>query len=100
MHPLAWAGILGGALMAVVIVALLAIQLAVLTDSRKHIRSQDAKVTALYNGARGALGEARPLAQNAKPLARQASRTLSAVNAAQPDLVDAANAVPPLLRVA
>jgi hypothetical protein len=81
-------------------VTLLAIQLAVLKDSREHIRSQDAKVTALYNGARGALDDARPVADQAAPLARQARRTLNAVSASRADIVDAAVAIPPLLRVA
>jgi hypothetical protein len=79
-------------------VTLLAIQLAVLKDSREHIRSQDAKVTALYNGARGALDDAQPVASQAAPLARQARRTLSAVSASRGDIVDAAVAIPPLLR--
>jgi hypothetical protein len=91
---------IGGALTAVTLITLLGIQLAVLQDSREHIRSQDAKVTALYNGAQGALADAKPVARKAAPLARQARRTLSAVNASRADLVDAAVAIPPLLRAA
>jgi hypothetical protein len=98
LHPLAWAGIIGAILFALTMVTLLAIQLAVLKDSREHIRSQDAKVTALYNGARDALDDAQPVANQAAPLARQARRTLSAVNASRGPIVDAAIAIPPLLR--
>src|SRR4051794_30311217 len=43
LPPLAWAGIIGAVVLLVVLVGLLALQLAVLTDSRKHIKAQDAK---------------------------------------------------------
>jgi hypothetical protein len=99
LHPLAWAGIIGGGLIGLATLVILSVQLGVLKDSQEHIRSQDAKVTALYNGARGALDDATPLARQAIPLARQARRTLSAVNASRGDLVDAADAVPRLLRI-
>jgi hypothetical protein len=86
LHPLAWAGIVGGGLIGIVIVALLGVQLAVLKNSREHIRSQDAKVTALYAGARGVVGDARPLARRVAPLARQARRALGTVNSLPPAL--------------
>jgi hypothetical protein len=84
LHPLAWAGIVGGGLIGIVVIALLGVQLAVLKNSREHIRSQDAKVTALYDGARSAVSDARPLARRVAPLARQARRALGTVNSLPP----------------
>jgi hypothetical protein len=80
LHPLAWAGIAGGGLIGIAILTLLGVQLAVLRDSREHIRSQDAKVTALYERARGAAADAEPLLERAAPVARQARSALRAVN--------------------
>jgi hypothetical protein len=87
LHPLAWAGIIGGGLIGITLVVLLAALLAVLSDSRAHIRSQDAKITALYGSAEDAAGQAEPLLHEAAPVARQARRALGTVNS-----------LPPLLR--
>jgi hypothetical protein len=98
LHPLAWAGIVGGGLIGLATVAIMSVQLAVLKDSREHIRSQDAKVTALYDGARGALRDAAPAVDRVRPLARQARTLLGALNGSRAELGDAATAIPPLLR--
>jgi hypothetical protein len=86
LPPLAWAGIIGGVLLALVLVTLLAIQLAVLRDSQKHIQAQDAKITALVEAGRPALRDARPALQEAAPLLR-AARPL--VRAGEPLVVEA-----------
>jgi hypothetical protein len=91
-----------------VLVTLLALQLAVLTDSREHIRSQDAKITRLYDAARPAVEDAAPAARkllrDARPVVRQAGpfvhelrHGLRALRARGPSIADAASAVPPLL---
>jgi hypothetical protein len=101
LHPLAWAGIVGGGLIGLAILVLLGVQLAVLRDSQRHIRSQDAKVTALYEGARGAAGDAQPLLRKAVPVARQARNALSVVNSLPPVLrsaVTLADSSLPLVR--
>lgn len=105
LPPLAWAGIIGGVVLAVVLVALLSVQLAVLTDSREHIRAQDAKITRLLEGSRPALRQAgpavretRPLIRAAAPLAREARAALAAFRGAAPDLATAAGDVPRLMR--
>jgi hypothetical protein len=107
LPPLAWAGIIGGVVLAFVLVALLAVQLAVLTDSRNHIRAQDAKISRLYDAGRPALREARPavralpaLLRAAAPLLRDARSALRSVDGSGSDLTEAARAVPPLLRTA
>jgi hypothetical protein len=105
LPPLAWVGIVGGAVLAVVLVALLGLTLAVLTDSRNHIRAQDAKITRLLEGSRPALRqagpavrEARPLIRAATPLAREARAALAAFRGTVPDLATAAEDVPRLMR--
>jgi hypothetical protein len=105
LPPLAWTAIIGAAVLALAIVVLLAFQLAVLTDSRKHIVAQDAKIARLYDAARPVVDQAEPLAREAKPLLRQAGpfvghlrRALGTLDRYGPDLGQAATAVPPLLR--
>jgi hypothetical protein len=51
--------------------ALLAVQLGVLLDSRKHIAAQDAKINRLTHGVAPALREAGPLARDARGLVRR-----------------------------
>jgi hypothetical protein len=77
----------GGGLIGVALIALLSVQLAVLKNSREHIRSQDAKVTALYEGARGAAVQARPLARQARRALRPIG-TLPALLRAAESLAD------------
>jgi hypothetical protein len=98
LPPLAWAGIFGGVFLALALVVLLAVQLAVLTDSREHIRSQDAKITRLYEAAGPAVDEARPLAREARPLLARARSGLRALRRQGGTLADAAYAVPRLMR--
>jgi hypothetical protein len=93
LHPLAWAGIVGGGLIGIAILVLLGVQLAVLRDSQRHIRSQDAKLTAAYKSAREASGGVRPLLREAAPVARQARRALGTVNSLPPVLQAAATLV-------
>jgi hypothetical protein len=108
LPALAWVGIVGGIVLIAVLVTLIALQLAVLTDSREHIRSQDAKITRLYDAARPALEDAAPAARkllrDARPVVRQAGpfvhelrHGLRTLRASGPSLADAASAVPPLL---
>lgn len=106
LPPLAWAGIFGGVLLAFVLVALLAIQLGVLADSRDHIESQDRKISALYRGAQPAVHQAEPLVRAARPLVlgavplvRAARTALTALDGSRALLGDAAAALPPLMRV-
>ena len=61
------------------LVVLIAIQLGVLRDSQKHIRSQDAKVTALYANAQGVAHRVPNTLDRLRPVARQARRAVTAV---------------------
>jgi hypothetical protein len=104
-------GIVFGLVLVATVVTLIALLLVVLTDSRNHIRSQDAKITALYEAAKPAVEGARPLARrlgpllrDAPPVLRQAApvvrslrRGLRSLRGTGPSLADAATAVPPLL---
>jgi hypothetical protein len=79
-----------------VLVTLLALLLAVLTDSRNHIRSQDAKITQLYEAARPAAEEAEPLIGQAGAFLQSLRIGLRSLRGAAPELAAAVDAVPPL----
>lgn len=98
LPALAWVAVIGGALLLVVMVTLLAIQLAVLKDSQQHIESQDAKITALTEQTRPALDAAEPAIRDLRPLIRQARRALRQIDGGAVAL--AVEEVAPLLRTA
>jgi hypothetical protein len=101
LPPLAWVGIVAAVVLIATLVTLLALQLAVLADSRAHIRSQDAKITALYEAARPAARELRPLARGARPALRDGVALISdlrggleSLREAGPTVTAAVSAVP------
>jgi hypothetical protein len=88
----------GGVVLMALLVTLLALQLAVLTDSRKHIKAQDAKITKLYEAAQPALDDAEPLVRQAGPFVEDLRAGLRSLRGSGPELAAAVDAVPPLLR--
>lgn len=72
------AGLAAGVLL-IAIVVLLALTWGELRESRKHIASQDRKVTALYQATQPALDEVPGLLDEASPLLRQAAPVLAEV---------------------
>jgi hypothetical protein len=60
-------------------VVLITMQLGVLRDSQRHIRSQDAKITALYNEAQNTARGVPATLDRLRPVATQARRAVRAV---------------------
>src|SRR3954468_6562285 len=68
LPPLAWTAMIVAGVLLVLLVVGIAIQIAILQDSRNHIEAQDAKAALLLRQAR----EAAPATQDAVPLIRDA----------------------------
>jgi hypothetical protein len=101
LPALAWAAIFGAGLMLVLLVIGIALQLAVLKDSQKHIQAQDAKITELLAKTRAAEPFARdavPLLREGAPLVRRARRAIGPLSRATGDVAAATERLPVLVR--
>jgi hypothetical protein len=83
LPPLAWTALIIGGVLLVLLVAGIAIQIAILQDSREHIRAQDAKTAILLakvRAAEPATSEAAqagvPLLEAARPVVGKVSRAI------------------------
>lgn len=103
LPPLAWALMLSAGLLLVLMVAGIAVQIAILQDSRDHIRAQDAKTAVLLAKVRSAspaAGDAAALVRQAGPLVRTVRRSLGPARAAGASLVSSVADLPMLVRTA
>jgi len=100
LHPLAIAALIGGGLLLVAMTVGVWIMIALLQDSREHIRAQDAKTAVLLGKVREAtptasalIGEARPVIRNLGDVLGPLSQSTGAVATATERLPSALNAV-------
>jgi len=78
-------------------VVLLSLTWGELRESRKHIESQDRKITALFKATRPAISEVPDLVEDAQPILRQAAPVLGEVLAAAESVTAVASRLPAVL---
>lgn len=96
----AWLLLIGAGVVLVAMLSLLALQLGVLTDSRRHIAAQDRKITRLMKGSEPVIDDARPvvgdigdLVHAAAPVVRGARPFVAALRQLDPIGIGATLAV-------
>jgi hypothetical protein len=101
LPPLAWALLIGAGLLLVLLVVGIGVQIAILQDSRNHIRAQDAKAQLLLEKAQSATPvakEAVPLIRDARPLVRRLRRAIAGLSASGTSITDATARLPAIAR--
>jgi hypothetical protein len=102
LHPLAVVGMIGAGLMLVLLVVGIGILIAILQDSRDHIRAQDAKTAVLLSKIRAATPAARqvpPLIGEARPVVRSLGRAIGPLRKATSATATATERLPALVSV-
>lgn len=102
LHPVAVVGLIGMGLMLVLLVVGIAALVVILSDSRDHIRAQDAKTAALLDKVRAATPTARqvsPLIGEVRPVLRRAGRAIRPLTEAVGATALATERLPVLVRV-
>jgi hypothetical protein len=103
LHPLAYTALVGAALLLVLMVAGIGIQIAILKDSRDHIKAQDKKTAVLLQKVQAAQPTAEQvpkLLDRARPVVRQLGRAAGPISRAISSTADATERLPTLIRVA
>jgi hypothetical protein len=101
LHPVAIVGLIGAGLMLVLLVVGIAMLVAILKDSRDHIRAQDAKTAVLLSKLAEATPTARqvpPLISEARPAVRRLGRSIEPVTRAVTATAEATDQLPGLVR--
>lgn len=101
LPPLAWAFLIAAGLLLVLLVAGIGVQIAILKDSRDHIRAQDVKTAVLLDKVRSLDPAARRLAPVVKqvgPLVRRVNGAIDPLTNAGHRLVTATEDLPSLVR--
>jgi hypothetical protein len=105
LPPLAWTLLIGAGLLLVLMVAGIAVQIAILQDSREHIRAQDAKTAVLLAKVRAAEPTGReltregvPLIRAARPVVRKVGRAIEPLTRSGSALAAATSELPALSR--
>src|SRR4051794_7452227 len=102
LHPLAYTGLFGAGLLLVLMVVGIGIQVAILKDSRDHIRAQDKKTAVLLQKVQAAqptASQVPELLDRARPVVRKLGRSIGPVQHAIPSTAEATERVPMLVRV-
>jgi hypothetical protein len=107
LPPLAWTGLIVGGILLVLLVVGIGIQIAILQDSRDHIRAQDAKTAVLLAKVRAAepttsevAREGVPLIRAARPLVGKISRAVGPLARSGASIAVATRQLPSLTRTA
>jgi hypothetical protein len=107
LPPLAWTGLIVGGILLVLLVVGIGIQIAILQDSRDHIRAQDAKTAVLLAKVRAAepttsdvVREGVPLIRAARPLVGKISRAVGPLTRSGGSIAVATRQLPALTRTA
>jgi hypothetical protein len=101
LPPLAWALIVGAGLLLVLMVVGIAIQIAILQDSRDHIQAQDKKTAVLLRRAEAAAPAAQqavPLIRDARPLVRKLRRAIRGLSGSGTSIESATSRLPAIAR--
>jgi hypothetical protein len=101
LPPLAWALLIGAGLLLVLMVVGISVQIAILQDSRDHIKAQDAKSALLVRKAQNAAPAAReavPLIRDARPLVRRLRRAIAGLSRSGTSITDATSRLPSIAR--
>jgi hypothetical protein len=101
LPPLAWALIVGAGLLLVLLVVGIAIQIAILQDSRDHIQAQDKKAALLLRRAEAAAPAAQqavPLIRDARPLVRRLRRAIRGLSGSGTSIESATSRLPAIAR--
>jgi hypothetical protein len=101
LPPLAWALILGAGLLLVLMVVGIAIQIAILQDSRDHILAQDKKAALLLRRAEAAAPAAQqavPLIRDARPLVRRLRHAIKGLSGSGTSIESATARLPAIAR--
>jgi hypothetical protein len=101
LPPLAWTLMIVAGVLLVLLVAGIAIQIAILQDSRDHIEAQDAKAALLLRQSREATPaaqEAVPLIRDARPLVRKLRSAIGPLLGSGSSLAAATARLPTLVR--
>jgi hypothetical protein len=101
LPPLAWTLVIVAGVLLVLMVAGIAIQIAILQDSRGHIQAQDAKASLLLRQARAAAPATRdavPLIRDARPLVRKLSSAIGPLMGSGSSLAETTQRLPTLVR--
>jgi hypothetical protein len=102
LHPLTVVGLIGAGLMLVLLVVGIGMLIAILKDSRDHIRAQDAKTAVLLSKLEAATPTARqvsPLIGEARPVVRSLGRQIGPLGEAVAATATATERLPALVRV-
>jgi hypothetical protein len=107
LPPLAWTMLIVAGILLVLLVVGIAILIAILHDSRNHIRAQDAKTAVLLSKVRSAepatqeaAAQALPLLRDARPVVRKVGRAIAPLTRDGSALVAATEQLPALSRTA
>jgi hypothetical protein len=101
LPPLAWTMLIAAGLLLVLLVVGIGVQIAILQDSREHIRAQDAKLALVVGKVEQAepfAEEAAPLIRQAGPLVRKVSRAIGPLTEAGAELASSTENLPRLVR--
>jgi hypothetical protein len=101
LPPLAWALMLGAGLLLLLMVVGIAVQIAILQQSRDHIRAQDKKSALLLRRAEAAAPAAQqavPLIRDARPLVRKLRRAIAGLSGAGTSIEGATARLPAIAR--
>src|SRR4051794_2010662 len=102
LHPLGYMALAGVALLLVLMVVGIGIQVAILKDSRDHIRAQDRKTAALLqkvHAAQPTASEVPALLDRARPVVRELGRAIGPTRRAVAATAAASERLPLLIRV-
>ena len=101
LPPLAWTLLIAAGLLLVLMVVGISVQIAILQDSRDHIKAQDAKSALLLRKAQNAAPAAReavPLIRDARPLVRRLRRAIAGLSGSGTSITDATARLPSIAR--
>jgi hypothetical protein len=97
LPPLGWAAAIVAGMLLVAMVVLIAAQLAVLQDSRRHIEAQDGKAQLLIDKAHEVDSAAQPALRDARPLIRDARDAIGPLTESGGQISTAVQALPALV---
>jgi hypothetical protein len=101
LPPLAWALLLGAGVLLLLLVVGIAIQIAILQESRDHIQAQDKKAALLLRRAEAAAPAAQqavPLIRDARPLVRRLRRAIAGLSGSGTSIESATARLPAIAR--
>jgi hypothetical protein len=101
LPPLAWALLLGAGVLLMLMVVGIAIQIAILENSRDHMRAQDKKSALLLRRAEAAAPAAQqavPLIRDARPLVRKLRRAIRGLSGSGTSIESATARLPAIAR--